>query len=165
MILCSLAGQPRNAGETPLLLDDIESNPELWVLPAWATHARLAFKWEITEGGNAQPRKCGFCVISLKKAEQRGVPLPTGWAPEVAALIDIDALNHGVMASHSCQPSPVDQSAVRPEALSQENKLCAANAKTQEKPNHVAHQVSAAIGDDQQDEGLLASKPRGQSAF
>ena len=29
-----------------------------------------------------------LCVVSLKKAEQQGVPLPTGWGPKVAALLD-----------------------------------------------------------------------------
>ena len=37
------------------------------------------------------------CVVHLNNAEQRGVPLPAGWGPKVAALLDGSAQAAGTL--------------------------------------------------------------------
>ena len=46
------------------------------------------FKWEIFEGCSATATEAASCVVRLANAEKQGVPLPAGWGPKVAALLD-----------------------------------------------------------------------------
>ena len=87
-IVCICIGQPRIEGESSPYTEDCEPNANRWILPERATRICLAFRWEIFEGGTFAATESGSCVVSLMNAEQQGVPLPTGWGPKVAALLD-----------------------------------------------------------------------------
>ena len=87
-IICTCIGQPRIEGASSPYPEEIEPNANYWKPPRWTTRIRLAFRWEIYEGGAFAATESGSCVLSLNKAEQHGVPLPTGWGPKVAALLD-----------------------------------------------------------------------------
>ena len=87
-IICTCIGQPRIEGASSPYPEDCEPNANYWKPPGWATRICLAFRWEIYEGGAFAATESGSRVVSLKKAEQQGVPLPTGWGPKVAALLD-----------------------------------------------------------------------------
>ena len=68
--------------------EERESNPKHWLLPERPSHIRLAFKWEIFEGGSTTATEAASCVVRLDNAEKQGVPLPAGWGPKVADLLD-----------------------------------------------------------------------------
>ena len=87
-ISCICIGQPRLDDEPSPHSDDCEPNSKHWRLPEWPSQIRLAFKWEIFEGCSATATEAASCVVRLDNVEQRGVPLPAGWGPKVAALLD-----------------------------------------------------------------------------
>ena len=98
-IICTCIGQPRIEGASSPYPEDCEPNANYWKPPGWATRICLAFRWEIYEGGAFAATESASCVASLKKAEQRGVPLPTGWGPKVAALLDGSLQTKGTLRS------------------------------------------------------------------
>ena len=87
-ISCICIGQPRVYDRLSPYPEECEPNAKHWLLPKRASLIRLAFKWEIFEGGSVSATEAACCVVPLKKAEQQGVPLPAGWGPKVAALLD-----------------------------------------------------------------------------
>ena len=98
-IICTCIGQPRIEGASSPYPEDCEPNANYWKPPGRATHICLAFRWEIYEGGAFAATESASCVVSLKKAEQQGVPLPTGWGPKVAALLDGSLQTKGTLRS------------------------------------------------------------------
>ncbi len=87
-ISCICIGQPLVDDRLSPYPEECEPNAERWILPDRPSHIRLAFKWEIFEGGTLSATETASCVVYLKNAEKRGVPLPTGWGPKVADLLD-----------------------------------------------------------------------------
>ena len=87
-ISCVCIGQPRVDDKPSPYPEDCEPNAERWILPDRPSQVRLAFKWEILEGPSALAIEAASCVVRLDNAEQRGVPLPAGWGPKVADLLD-----------------------------------------------------------------------------
>ena len=77
--------------------EECEPNPKHWLLPKWPSQVRLAFKWEIVEGCSTTATEAASCVVRLDKAENQGVPLPTGWGPKVAALLDGSLQSKGTL--------------------------------------------------------------------
>ena len=94
-ISCVCIGQPRVDDKPSPYPEDCEPNAELWILPDWPSQICLAFHWEILEGPSSLAIEAASCVVRLDKAEQRGVPLPAGWGPKVAALLDGSAQTAG----------------------------------------------------------------------
>ena len=87
-ISCVCIGQPRVDDNPSPYPEECEPDAGRWILPDRPSHIRLAFQWEIFEGGSVSSTDAASCVVPLKKAEQQGVPLPAGWGPKVAALLD-----------------------------------------------------------------------------
>ena len=85
-VRCTLIGQPRCKG-TPRPAD-CEVDPQAWEIPRWADRIELLYKWDIMEEGCVIPAHSDNCVVCLKKAEQRGVPLPDEWDRHIVELAD-----------------------------------------------------------------------------
>ena len=89
-ISCICIGQPRVDDRPSPYPEECEPNPKHWLLPERPSHIRLAFRWEIFEGRPTTATEAASCVVWLNNAEKQGVPLPSGWEPKVAALLDGD---------------------------------------------------------------------------
>ena len=87
-ISCVCIGQPLADDKPSPNAEECEPNAERWKLPGRPSHMRLAFKWEILEGPTASVNETASCVVRLNNAARQGVPLPAGWGPKVAALLD-----------------------------------------------------------------------------
>ena len=98
-ISCICIGQPRIDDNTSPYPEECEPNAERWNLPDRPSHIRLAFKWEILEGPSVSAIEAASCVVRLNNATQRGVPLPAGWGPKVAALLDGSLQTKGTLRS------------------------------------------------------------------
>ena len=88
--------------EEPILeLDACIGNPDLWTLPQRPDRIRLAFVWYIAKRGweAFEHESAWSCVVRLDHAEERGVPLPSDFAPDVAAVIEADAKDKGSLIS------------------------------------------------------------------
>jgi hypothetical protein len=87
---CTFIGQHRGEDDSWPRLSDCELDPQAWVLPTpRVDRVRLLFKWDIMEEGCAIPIQSDNSVVSLKDAEQQGVPLPDeGWGPLIVASAD-----------------------------------------------------------------------------
>ena len=75
-------------------LSDCERDPQRWRIPAWADRIRLLFKWDIVENGRLTASDNS--VVTLKKAEQQGVPLPEDWGDVIAGVADRVAASAGM---------------------------------------------------------------------
>ena len=102
-ISCVCIGQPRIDDNTSPYPEECEPNAERWILPGRPSQVRLAFKWEIFEGPSVSAIEAASCVVHLKDAVKRGVPLPAGWGPKVAALLDGSAQAAGELRGLSLQ--------------------------------------------------------------
>ena len=87
-VRCTFAGQPRDQYYESFAATDCVADPQVWIIPRWADRIRLAFKWDIFEEGSVIPTESDNVIVSLKDAEQQGVPLPTSWAPLLEELAD-----------------------------------------------------------------------------
>ena len=89
-ISCVCIGQPLVDDKPSPYPEECEPNAGRWIIPKdeRPSQIRLAFKWEILEGPSASAIESATCVVHLNKAVQQGVPLPAGWGPKVAALLD-----------------------------------------------------------------------------
>ena len=113
VIGCMCIGQPRDEGAREPSLEECKWDPDLWTLPQRPDRIRLGFLWFIAKRGweELAHESAWSCVVRLCDAERRGVPLPPGFAPEVAAVLDAGATGEG--ASPACQlgvvfePSPL----------------------------------------------------------
>ncbi len=100
-ISCICIGQPRVGDKPSPYPEECEPNAERWILPDRPSYIRLAFKWEILEGPSVSAIEAASCVVRLTNAAQRGVPLPTGWGPKVAALLDGSLRTKGTFRSYN----------------------------------------------------------------
>ena len=100
-ITCICIGQPRVDDTSSPHPEDCEPNPKHWLLPEWPSQIRLAFKWEIFAGCSATATEAASCVVWLNNAEKQGVPLPTGWGPKVATLLDGSLQSKGTLRVRS----------------------------------------------------------------
>ena len=66
-----------------------------------------AFQWEIFEGRSITATEAASCVVRLDKAEEQGVPLPSGWAEKIASLFDESLQSKGTSSSTSRARSAV----------------------------------------------------------
>ena len=96
-ISCVCIGQPRVDDQPSPYPEDCEPNAERWILPDRPSQVRLAFHWELLEGPSVSAIEAASCVVRLNDAVQRGVPLPAGWGPKVAALLDGSAQAAGTL--------------------------------------------------------------------
>ena len=87
-ISCVCIGQPRVDEQRSPHSEDCEPNSKYWRLPEWPSQIRLAFKWELFQGRSTTATEAASCVVRLDKTGQQGVPLPAGWGPKVADLLD-----------------------------------------------------------------------------
>ena len=119
VIGCMCEGQPRNEEEPIPQYEDIRRHPDLWTLPQWPSQIRLAFLWFIAKRGRetVEHESAWSCVVRLDLAEQRGVPLPSDFAPQVAAVLEADAKDKGglpadrlYLASQLCSSDSVTTS-------------------------------------------------------
>ena len=94
-ISCVCIGQPRVDEQPSPYSEDCEPNSKHWRLPERPSQIRLAFKWEIFEGCSTTATEAASCVVRLNDVEQRGVPLPAGWGPKVADLLDGSSQSKG----------------------------------------------------------------------
>ena len=106
-ISCICIGQPRLDDNPSPYPEECEPNPKHWLLPKWPSQIPLAFKWEIFEGCSTTSTEAASCVVWLNNAEKRGVPLPTGWGPKVAALLDGSSQSKGASSGASRARSAV----------------------------------------------------------
>ena len=108
---CMCIGQPRDEEEPIPQLDACIGNPDLWTLPQRPDRIRLAFVWYIAKRGweALEHESAWSCVVRLCDAERRGVPLPSDFAPDVAAVIEADAKDKGALPANrplrAAQPS------------------------------------------------------------
>ena len=98
-ISCVCIGQPRVDDKTSPHPEECEPNAGRWILPDQPSYIRLAFKWEIFEGPSVSAIEAASCVVRLNNATQRGVHLPAGWGPKVAALLDGSLQTKGTLRS------------------------------------------------------------------
>ena len=77
----------------------LSGTPDLWTLPQRPGHIRLAFLWFIAKRGReaVEHESAWSCVMRLDKAEEQGVPLPSDFAPQVAAVLEADAKDEGAL--------------------------------------------------------------------
>jgi hypothetical protein len=87
-ISCVCIGQPRVDEQRSPYAEDCEPNSKYWRLPEKPSHILLAFKWELFEGRSTTATEAASCVVRLDKTGEQGVPLPAGWGPKVADLLD-----------------------------------------------------------------------------
>ena len=94
---CACIGQPRDEEEPVPQVDECIRDPDLWVLPQRPDRIRLAFLWYIFKRGQEDWRHelAWSCVVRLDNAEERGVPLPADFAPDVAAAMEAGAEEKG----------------------------------------------------------------------
>ena len=85
-VYCTLVGQLRFERDDWPRLSDCEPDPQRWRLPDWVDRIRLLFRWDIVEDGRVA--ESDNSVVTLNKAEQRGVPLPDGWERLIADVAD-----------------------------------------------------------------------------
>ena len=99
VIGCMCMGQPRDEEEPIPQLEGCKRHPDLWTLPQRPSHIRLAFAWFIAKRGRetVEHESAWSCVVRLDLAEQRGVPLPSDFAPQVAAVLEADAKDKGAL--------------------------------------------------------------------
>ena len=64
------------------------ADPQVWIIPRWEDRILLAFRWGIFEADSVIPTESDNIVVSLKDAEQQGVPLPASWESLLGALAD-----------------------------------------------------------------------------
>ena len=101
LIDCFCLGQPHDDEEPAPLLEECTWNPDLWKLPPQSGQVRLAFLWHIMIGHRVE--EADSCVVRLKDAERRGVPLPPLLAPMATELLDARAQEKGaLLASQPC---------------------------------------------------------------
>ena len=93
-VYCTFIGQLRVERDDWPRLSDCERDPQRWRLPRWVDRIRLLFKWEIIENGRVT--ESDNSVVSLKKAEQHGVPLPDDWERLIADVADSVSAPKGV---------------------------------------------------------------------
>ena len=101
MIGCWCIGQPRDEEELDPAIEDCNWDPDLWILPQWPSQIRLGFFWFIIakRGRERLEHESAWsCVVRLDKAENQGVPLPSDFAPEVAAVLEADAKDQGAVS-------------------------------------------------------------------
>ena len=87
-ISCVCIGQPLVDDKPSPYPEECEPNAERWKLPDRPSHVRIAFRWGILEGPTAKVIEEASCVVRLTNAAKQGVPLPAGWGPRVATLLD-----------------------------------------------------------------------------
>ena len=99
VIGCMCIGQPHDAEEPIPQLEGCKRHPDHWTLPQRPSHIRLAFLWFIAKRGRerVEHESAWSCVVRLDLAEERGVPLPPDFAPEVAAVLEVDAKDKGTL--------------------------------------------------------------------
>ena len=99
VIGCMCIGQPHDEEEPIPQLEGCKRHPELWTLPEWPSQIRLAFLWFIAKRGRekVEHESAWSCVVCLNNAERHGVPLPSDFAPEVAAVLEADAKDKGAL--------------------------------------------------------------------
>ena len=83
---CTLYGELIHEPKDWPRLSDCERDPQRWRIPARADRIRLLFKWDIVEHGRVT--ESDNSVVTLNKAEQRGVPLPEGWGRVIKDVAD-----------------------------------------------------------------------------
>ena len=90
-------------------VDECIRDPDLWALPQRPDRIRLAFLWYIFKRGQEDlgHELAWSCVVRLDHAEERGVPLPADFAPDVAAAMEAGAKEKG--AFPASQPRPAGQ--------------------------------------------------------
>ena len=101
MIGCWCIGQPRDGEALDPAIEDCNWDPELWILPERPSQIRLGFFWYIAKRGREQleHESAWSCVVRLDNAEHQGVPLPSDFAPEVAAVLEADAKDQGAVSA------------------------------------------------------------------
>ena len=99
VIGCMCMGQPLDEEEPIPQLEGCKRHPDLWTLPQRPSHIGLAFAWFIAKRGRetVEYEAAWSCVVHLHHAEQRGVPLPSDFAPQVAAVLEADAKSKGAL--------------------------------------------------------------------
>ena len=93
-VYCTFVGQLRVERDDWPRLTDCERDSDRWVIPRRVGSIRLLFKWDIIEHGRVT--ESDNSVVTLKKAEQKGVPLPVGWGHLIANLAGSDSAPKGV---------------------------------------------------------------------
>ena len=93
-VSCTLVGELCHEPKDWPRLSDCERDPQRWRIPAWADRIRLLFKWDIVEHGRLTASDNS--VVTLKKAEQQGVPLPEDWGDVIAGVADRVAASAGI---------------------------------------------------------------------
>ena len=93
-VYCTFVGQVRVERDDWPRLSDAEPDEQRWDLPGWVDRIRLLFKWDIIEHGRVT--ESDNSVVTLNNAGQHGVPLPTDWAPLIAALVNPASAPKGV---------------------------------------------------------------------
>ena len=109
-ISCICIGQPLVDDKPSPYREECEPNAKHWLLPCSPerpSHIRLAFQWEIFEGRSITATEAASCVVRLDKAEEQGVPLPSGWAEKIASLFDESLQSKGTSSSTSRARSAV----------------------------------------------------------
>ena len=91
---CTLYGELIRKPKDWPRLSDCERDPQRWRIPARADRICLLFKWDIVEHGRLTASDNS--VVTLKKAEQHGVPLPDDWERLIADVADRVAAVAGV---------------------------------------------------------------------